>query len=164
MAATHNKQTESKYVSCFADSRPDVDITFRDLLLKRPTDHYLVGIDNFSMTNSSLSMVEPQTGTYEDLIRIVKNPSDYVCTLLDAAAAPTNGQELDDLFTGGGQHEWTGTELHADEGGFQLRIRSTEVILSMQQLMHRLGMLAADVNEFPTQPTQMRLRNTCDSS
>jgi hypothetical protein len=148
MAATHNKQTESKYVSCFADSRPDVDITFRDLLLKRPTDHYLVGIDNFSMTNSSLSMVEPQTGTYEDLIRIVKNPSDYVCTLLDAAAAPTNGQELDDLFTGGGQHEWTGTELHADEGSFQLRIRSTEVILSMQQLMHRLGMLAADVNEY----------------
>jgi hypothetical protein len=93
-------------------------------------------------------MVEPQTGTYEDLIRIVKNPSDYVCTLLDAAAAPTNGQELDDLFTGGGQHEWTGFDLHADEGNFQLRIRSTEVILSMQQLMHRLGMLAADVNEY----------------
>ena len=46
--AIHKKQSESKYVTCFADSRPDVDITFRDVLLTRPTDHYLVGIDNFN--------------------------------------------------------------------------------------------------------------------
>ena len=65
MASIHKKQTESKYVSCFADSRPDVDITFRDVLLRRPTDHYLVGIDNFSMTNTSLSMIEPQGGHYD---------------------------------------------------------------------------------------------------
>ena len=60
--AIHKKQSESKYVTCFADSRPDVDITFRDVLLTRPTDHYLVGIDNFSMTNTSLSMIEPMVG------------------------------------------------------------------------------------------------------
>ena len=65
---------ESKYVTCFADSRPDVDITFRDVLLSRPTDHYLVGIDNFSMTNTSLSMIEPMKGDYEALIRIVRRP------------------------------------------------------------------------------------------
>ena len=70
--AVHKKQSESKYVSCFADSRPDVDITFRDVLLTRPTDHYLVGIDNFSMTNTSLSMIEPKTGHLQPFIRILK--------------------------------------------------------------------------------------------
>ena len=53
------KKKESKYVTCFADSRADVDITFRDVLLSRPTDNCLVGIDNFSMTNTNLSMIEP---------------------------------------------------------------------------------------------------------
>ena len=72
-AAVNKKQTESKYVSCFADARPDVDITFRDVLLSRPTDHYLVGVDNFSMTNTSLSMIEPRTGDGETLIRLVAN-------------------------------------------------------------------------------------------
>ena len=143
MAAAHNKQTESKYVSCFADSRPDIDITFRDVLLKRPTDHYLVGIDNFSMTNSSLSMVEPQTGTYTDLIRIVKNLHDVV-----AGDPVDNGADLDDLFDVGAASVFTGNGLHANENDYKLRILSTEVILSMQQLMHRLGMLAADVNSY----------------
>jgi len=68
-SAVHKKQSESKYVTCFADSRPDVDVTFRDVLLGRPTDHYLVGIDNFSMTNTSLSMIEPMTGDAKALIR-----------------------------------------------------------------------------------------------
>ena len=67
-------KSESKYVSCFADSKPDVDITFRDVLLTRPADHYLVGIDNFSLTNSTLSMIEPHiSGDYETFFRIVRN-------------------------------------------------------------------------------------------
>ena len=52
-AAVNKRTTESKYVSCFADHQPDVDITFRDVLLSRPTDHYLVGVDNLSVTNTS---------------------------------------------------------------------------------------------------------------
>ena len=32
MSAAHKKQSESKYVTCFADSKPDLDITFRDVL------------------------------------------------------------------------------------------------------------------------------------
>jgi len=84
---------ESKYVTCFADSRPDVDITFRDVLLSRPTDHYLVGIDNFSMTNTSLSMIEPMKGDYEALIRIVRRPE-------DDGFLKTNADALDDAFKG----------------------------------------------------------------
>ena len=72
-AAVNKKKTESKFVSCFADSKPDVDITFRDVLLSRPTDHYLVGIDNFSLTNSTMTMIEPLKGDYETFIRIVRN-------------------------------------------------------------------------------------------
>ena len=71
-SAVHKKQSESKYVTCFADSASKTDITFRDVLLSRPTDHYLVGIDNFSMTNTTLSMIEPQTGNYYYLIRLSK--------------------------------------------------------------------------------------------
>ena len=98
--AVHKKQSESKYVSCFADSRPDVDITFRDVLLSRPTDHYLVGVDNFSMTNTSLSMIEPQTGNREAFIRIVRNPSDALANWLNQVTA--TALDLDVAFANEG--------------------------------------------------------------
>ena len=87
--AVHKKQSESKDVTCFADSRPDVDITFRDVLLGRPTDHYLVGVDNFSMTNTTLSMIEPMSGDKSALIRIVKRqaPGDPLDTVRQTRAA-----------------------------------------------------------------------------
>ena len=94
VAAVNKKTSESKYVSCFADSRPDVDITFRDVLLSRPTDHYLVGIDNFSMTNTSLSMIEPQSGDYKALIRVVRN----LVVDVGTAATATSGAALDVQF------------------------------------------------------------------
>ena len=71
-ANVNKRTTESKYVTCFADARPDVDITFRDVLLSRPTDHYLVGVDNFSLTSTGLSMIEPLRGDYANLLRIVR--------------------------------------------------------------------------------------------
>ena len=145
MASVHKKQSESKYVSCFADSRPDVDITFRDVLLSRPTDHYLVGVDNFSMTNTSLSMIEPQTGHYGGFIRIVRNPGDGVKQRL--AAVPVSADLLDTALLAGNQRTLP-VLLYISDNDFDLSISSTEVILSMQQLMHRLGDMAADVNEY----------------
>ena len=97
--AVHKKQTESKYVTFFADSRPDVDVTFRDVLLSRPTDHYLVGIDNFSMTNTSLSMIEPVKDLA--LIRVVKRLKPLVRPDGQDAAAATNALELDAFLLGG---------------------------------------------------------------
>ena len=145
MASIHKKQTESKYVSCFADSRPDVDITFRDVLLRRPTDHYLVGIDNFSMTNTSLSMIEPQSGHYDALIRVVRNPNDSVKQRL--ANVPATAEILD-LALQAGNEATLPNLLYISDNDYDLSIKSTETILSMQQLMHRLGDLAADVNEY----------------
>ena len=146
-AAVNKKQTESKYVSCFADARPDVDITFRDVLLSRPTDHYLVGVDNFSMTNTSLSMIEPRTGDGETLIRLVIN---------SAGAAPWAQYDQE---AGGFANALVaaGTLLvpnhYIQEGtphahGYNLSIKSSETILSVQQLMHRLGQLASDASEY----------------
>jgi len=136
--AVHKKQTESKYVTFFADSRPDVDVTFRDVLLSRPTDHYLVGIDNFSMTNTSLSMIEPVKDLA--LIRIVKRlkPSDL------APDAATGSVALDILYTAGRAYN----ELIVDDNHFSFEISSMESILSVQQLMHRLGDVASDVNRY----------------
>ena len=144
--AVHKKQSESKYVSCFADSRPDVDITFRDVLLSRPTDHYLVGVDNFSMTNTSLSMVEPQSGHYEALIRIVMNPS--TARFTPSPQVPATADDLDLYFQNHGAQLETAAGIYVNDYGYDLSIKSGEMILSMQQLMHRLGELAADVNRY----------------
>ena len=71
MAAALNKRnTETKFVSLFADSRADVDITFKDPVLSRSTSHYIVGVDNLTVSSVALSMIEPVEG--EPLIRIFR--------------------------------------------------------------------------------------------
>ena len=138
-AAVNKRTTETKYVSCFADARPDVDITFRDVLLSRPTDHYLVGIDNFTMTSTGLSMIEPLSGDYEALIRVVANRAEdaYV------AATPETGAHLDAGFL---VEDFNLAHVRVDEDGYNFEIMTTEIQLSFQQLLHRLNELAASVN------------------
>ena len=58
----NKRNTESKYVSVFADSRPDVDVTFSDELLSRPSDHFMVGVDNLTVSLNSLSMLDSEDG------------------------------------------------------------------------------------------------------
>ena len=155
--AIHKKQSESKYVTCFADSRPDVDITFRDVLLTRPTDHYLVGIDNFSMTNTSLSMIEPMVGNNSALIRVVKrlglgnNPYDPAANLQPGAAGDvqTSAGALDTVFVAvGATNVRNLADIYVTDAGFKFEISSQEIILSVQQLMHRLAELSSDVNRY----------------
>ena len=61
-SVTQNKRTsESKYVSIFndgSDGSTDVDVTFREPLLSRPSDHFLVGVDNLTVNMNNLSMIE----------------------------------------------------------------------------------------------------------
>mgnify|MGYP001161920930 CR=1 FL=1 len=137
-------KSESKYVSCFADSKPDVDITFRDVLLTRPADHYLVGIDNFSLTNSTLSMIEPHiSGDYETFFRIVRNLGNTVADHPDIALA--NAADYEAIFFGNGERLRASLDVAR---GYDLSIKSTEKILNMQHLMVRFAEVAADVNEF----------------
>ena len=143
-AATVNKRTtETKFVTCFADARPDVDITFRDVLLNRPTDHYLVGIDNFSMTSTGLSMIEPLSGDYAPLIRIVKNRA--VDNYNPVAVNSDTGANLDAGFLATPHNL---AYMRVTNVGHNFEILTTEVQLSMQQLMHRLNELGASVNLF----------------
>ena len=141
-ANVNKRTTESKYVTCFADARPDVDITFRDVLLSRPTDHYLVGVDNFSMSSTGLSMIEPLRGDYTNLMRIVRNRVPVVITM------PITGDSLDADLVIGGLSVQADLNVQAQVPGFDFSIKTTEVILSIQQMLHRLTSLAARVNKF----------------
>ena len=59
----------------FCGQPPDVDVTFRDPLLTRPTSHYVVGVDNLTVCSKALSMIEPvTTANHTDLIRVVRKP------------------------------------------------------------------------------------------
>ena len=69
MAALINKRTtDSRYVSVFADSVPDVDITFMVPFLQRPTDHYLVGVDNLTISLSALGLLEHNSDPAKNII------------------------------------------------------------------------------------------------
>ena len=139
---THKKNTESKYVSVFADSRPDIDITFRDVLLSRPTDHYVVGVDNFTMTNTSLSMIEPMKNV--PLIRIVRR----LAPAGGAGAITTLRTNAADLQAALLAHPRPYTDMVVTDFDALLEISSEELILNSQQLIRRLGQLAADVNRY----------------
>ena len=142
VASVNKRTTETKFVTCFADARPDVDITFRDVLLTRPADHYLVGVDNLSMTSTGLSMIEPLSGDHEALLRIVKNRA------VDAynPLVPDTALNLD-AFLLANNHDLA-THTRVNDPNFEFEIKTTEVQLSVQQLLHRLNELAASVTLF----------------
>ena len=160
MAASVNKRTtESKYVSVFADARPDVDVTFRDVLLQRPTNHYLVGVDNMSLCSSQMSMIEPQIGDQEALIRICRKPAPVaglevtLTTLLQQGGALLlQGMENADgsqmtLSQALAQHgQGLRATLDADLAPYETAILTQEIITTVQQLMHRLNEVADSIN------------------
>ena len=150
-AAVNKRSTESKYVSLFADSRPDVDVTFKDPLLTRPTSHFVVGIDNLTVCSQALSMIEPLTTTNgTDLLRIVRKPT------TNAAAGDNRGL---DLYHGATAQNPAGDQTFAENataGSFawidirqdlaDAYIPSSEQIMNIGHLMERLQTVAASVN------------------
>ena len=137
MATVNKRTTESKYVTVFADARADVDMTFRDVLLSRPTNHYLVGVDNLTLCSSNLSMVEPRTGDQKPLLRIVRK---ILADKLNLEAA----DNIETLIS----NQNTPLRATLDEGvtDRDFEVSSEMVFLTVQQLMHRLNMVAGAVN------------------
>ena len=134
MAAALNKRnTETKFVSLFADSRADVDITFKDPVLSRSTSHYIVGVDNLTVSSVALSMIEPVEG--EPLIRIFQKHLETHATL-DGTLADFNTKIA----------SAQSVALVDIDGAFTVEIDSTEVINNVQHLMERLSYMSAAVN------------------
>ena len=72
-SVTQNKRTgESKYVTIFGDGSDgshDVDISFQEPLLTRPSDHFMVGVDNLTVNLNNLSMLtENSTASRDDFV------------------------------------------------------------------------------------------------
>ena len=69
-SVTSNKRTsESKFVTIFgdgSDGSQDVDISFREPLLGRPSDHFMVGVDNLTVNLNNLSMLVSNDKTSRD--------------------------------------------------------------------------------------------------
>jgi hypothetical protein len=92
-SVVQNKRTsESKYVTIFSDGSdgsPDVDISFREPLLSRPSDHFMVGVDNLTVNMNSLSMIEKNNSEAHD-------PDDFIFQIgrltgvVDVAQGPAN--------------------------------------------------------------------------
>lgn len=168
-AAVNKRTTETKYVSIFADARPDVDVTFRDVLLQRPTDHYLVGVDTFTLCSSQMSMIEPLTGDHEMLIRIcrkvapVNNPVTFQSLAADAGAGLP---QVIGMLTNDG-NQMTLPEALDDHGaairatldaglaGYKTYISTSEIITTNQQLLYRLGVVADSINQLMHTPGAM---------
>ena len=149
-AKVNQRGSESKYVSLFADSRPDVDVTFRDPLLTRPTSHYVVGVDNLSVASRALSMIEPiETAHHTDLLRVVRKPT------VNAAGGNNRGQDSDADDPAGsrtlsqnividGPH--TIGYAHLQQNLVNAAVPSSRVVHSAQELMEHLQTVAKVVN------------------
>ena len=93
-------------------------------------------------------MIEPTTGDYADLIRLVRNRTPVAYVAVEPQDTPANLDvelEIENHFLSQGAG---GGFLRNHIAVYNLAISSSEVILSIQQLMHRLNVLAADVSRF----------------
>jgi hypothetical protein len=88
-SVTSNKRTsESKFVTIFgdgSDGSQDVDISFREPLLGRPSDHFMVGVDNLTVNLNNLSMLQSNDKTIRDdfVIQVGRFSGTPNTTLLD---------------------------------------------------------------------------------
>ena len=120
---------ESKYVSVFADAKPDVDMTFRDDLLAAPAENYMVGIDHLMVNLGSFSMVP-----------VKSNP-----IILEVLRLHQDGAASTPFPDGFRVRKDDGTEAtEAKKRAYQ--IDSTIPITTFGQLMASLGQLAYNVN------------------
>ena len=134
-----NKRTsESKYVSIFndgSDGMTDVDISFREPLLSRPSDHFLVGVDNLTVNLNNLSMVEMNDASdTNDFVFQVARLSGVV----DVAQAVLNAEEQKEEAAPG-----TATAALVNETSYifpeEYKFRIQHTVQNIQQLAFLLN-------------------------
>ena len=68
--APSQKDHSDKYVSAFVSGSSQVDMSFRNPVLSKSSDHYKVGIDELTVNLGNLSMLE--YGVDDVLFRILR--------------------------------------------------------------------------------------------
>ena len=131
MAALINKRTtDSRYVSVFADSTPDVDITFMIPFLARPSDHYLVGVDNLTISLSALGILETDSNPAKNVImQVLRRRRDGTDPVTDQPPA-----------------EFVDTNLH--NSGVFSQDKLGYHILSMNEFILQLDSYGAAISEY----------------
>ena len=135
---TNKRTSESKYVTVMADGAdgsPDVDISFREPLLSRPSDHYMVGVDNLTVNLNHLPMLEMNAD--EVVFELGRFTTNAAATHFDPLAGTTPLQQL-----AGGAGELVTDVFVAAE---QFKILAN--YQNIQQLVLALQEFFASVNE-----------------
>ena len=115
-SVVQNKRTsESKFVSICADGgdgSPDVDISFREPLLSRPSNHYMIGVDNLTVNLNHAAMLRTSDGPEDFMFQIGRIADDHTHATVptyrfDGNGDPILGEEDDtpmaDVFAAGGE-------------------------------------------------------------
>ena len=118
-----------------ADGTPDVDISFREPLLSRPSDHYMVGVDNLTVNLNHLPMLEMNAD--EVVFELGRFTTNAAATHFDPLAGTTPLQQL----AGGGGELVTDVFVAAE----QFKILAN--YQNIQQLVLALQEFFASVNE-----------------
>ena len=113
------KKVDNRYVSVFADSTPDVDITFRLAFLKFSSENYRVGVDDLTISLSNLGLLDPTT----DLIMEITTRHDV-----------------------GNQHNIPVFETPTNKGKFRLQ-DFPQTILSINEFMMQLSRFGGVVSD-----------------
>ena len=133
MAQVNKRGSDSRFVSVFADSTPDVDITFMVPFLQRPTDHYIVGVDNLTISLSALGLLDDEVHPKNIILQVLRRQA-QAGTGNGVAAVSRNP----DAFTFGAG----GDDL------FNFRGNAQGVILSLNEFMIQLDNFGSRVSEF----------------
>ena len=145
--------TESKYVSVFADSQPDVDVTFREPLLGRPSQNYMVGVDNLTVSLNDLSMLDFEDGYVLRIGHIIKPDGALSAPYNPANAAGISQAALDTQNLVSVNHS---IDVTAADGAFpvdagQMIVSTTSIpFFNVQQFMKSLRRLTDYFNQSTT--------------
>ena len=129
MAQVNKRGSDSRFVSVFADSTPDVDITFMVPFLQRPTDHYIVGVDNLTISLSALGLLDDEVDPKNIIMQVIRR---------QAQAGATNLPAVD--------RDPDNFELGMQNAAF--RANAQGVILSLNEFMMQLDNFGSRVSEF----------------
>ena len=133
MAQVNKRGSDSRFVSVFADSTPDVDITFMVPFLQRPTDHYIVGVDNLTISLSALGLLDDEKDPKNIIMQVLRRQAQDGGNVVNAAVDRNPayfqfGTPSDDMF--------------------KFRGNSQGVILSLNEFMMQLDNFGSRVSEF----------------